>query len=491
MTGTSSWAGPASGTTHEQQNLSLVVVPTVVATGMDKIALFWEALSGASGYNVYRSSVSGGPYVRLNVQPVNTFDPGPGVVNGRLFIDENLSFGTEYFYVVRPVFPGNIEGSSGPEDSDLPSLSAIPWDSGNAGAIFQKVDQFVSGWASGERGTIYGPNGVAYFRAASGVAPVVLAAAGPRYVSGRTFEFCGVPHAIPQKPEPPSDAKEGESPLEPTTPPTGPFRGVYSKNNNTTFTALVSLPNGSEFFNIERLTQPERSNSGDTAYIYTGGILPPYYIDAGFIRGSNSLPGWGMIIIHAEPNPNYDKKGPTGVKDMRRYLHITSTPQDQGVNNRLFAGGVVRMTFTMPASAAPKAAAVLRVYAGDGGSLAYYSPSESGIWNQEKTVTMEQIAIPASRFKGKDASKVSTKMVNSIAQAIGGDHPDATPNMSLIHTNSYVKGTVWNEVRVNSADFDSGNVARAGAYPFDRRYIHYDTTNQWFNEQTVYLKTKP
>lgn len=58
------------------------------------VTLIWKASkSSVNGYNVYRATKSGGPYVRIN----------PGLVQGLGFQDQDVKSGTTYYYVIRAV----------------------------------------------------------------------------------------------------------------------------------------------------------------------------------------------------------------------------------------------------------------------------------------------------------------------------------------------------------------------------------------------------
>ncbi|TAM83909.1 MAG: hypothetical protein EPN47_03610 [Acidobacteria bacterium] len=66
------------------------------------VGLSWSDSSPtASGYNVYRSSTSGGPYTRLN----------SNLLSGRSFSDNNVQAGHMYFYVTTAVNSSNTESA--------------------------------------------------------------------------------------------------------------------------------------------------------------------------------------------------------------------------------------------------------------------------------------------------------------------------------------------------------------------------------------------
>ena len=67
---------------------------TITATAANSIDLSWSSVSGAVGYNVYRSTTSGSGYVKIN---------GSTPVTGTSFVDQNTTPGTTYYYVVTSV----------------------------------------------------------------------------------------------------------------------------------------------------------------------------------------------------------------------------------------------------------------------------------------------------------------------------------------------------------------------------------------------------
>lgn len=81
------------------------VTPPAAPTGLTatagrrKITLNWNASSGATGYNVKRSNVSGGPYAVIQANVTTT-----------TYTDSNLPQGATYYYVVSAV---NSAGESG------------------------------------------------------------------------------------------------------------------------------------------------------------------------------------------------------------------------------------------------------------------------------------------------------------------------------------------------------------------------------------------
>jgi hypothetical protein len=87
-----------------------------VAEGNARLDLFWDPVAGAAGYNVYRSPLSGGGWVKLNADPLlDTQYSDTGVENGRL-----------YFYVASALDGFDNESAYSDEASGLPHLT-IGW----------------------------------------------------------------------------------------------------------------------------------------------------------------------------------------------------------------------------------------------------------------------------------------------------------------------------------------------------------------------------
>jgi glycosidase len=88
----------------------------VTSEGNARVGLEWNGVAGAASYDVFRSPVSGGGYVKANGAPVT----------GTSFTDTGLANAQTYFFVVRAVdSAGNASGDSN-EVSALPHLT-IGW----------------------------------------------------------------------------------------------------------------------------------------------------------------------------------------------------------------------------------------------------------------------------------------------------------------------------------------------------------------------------
>ncbi len=87
---------------------------TLSGTGVQAVAhsvtLTWTAsTSTVSGYNVYRSSVSGGPYTKMN----------SSLIAGTSYVDSAVTAGQTYFYVVTSVTSGSVESANSAEVSAI------------------------------------------------------------------------------------------------------------------------------------------------------------------------------------------------------------------------------------------------------------------------------------------------------------------------------------------------------------------------------------
>src|SRR5207237_1641606 len=86
-------SGTASGTSFSSNASATLVVEALTGTGVaqHQVQLSWGASSssGVTGYNVYRGSVSGGPYTKINL----------ALIVGTTYSDSSVQAGKTYFYV--------------------------------------------------------------------------------------------------------------------------------------------------------------------------------------------------------------------------------------------------------------------------------------------------------------------------------------------------------------------------------------------------------
>ncbi len=112
-----------------------------LCTGDSKIALYWDAMPGATGYNIYRGLGAGGENYTtpINgatpVSPNSTSYPGSPTL---MYSDTGLTNGTIYYYTIRAIYPTGISSVSS-EDSEAPDSSGVPWDTRNSGSITNAI----------------------------------------------------------------------------------------------------------------------------------------------------------------------------------------------------------------------------------------------------------------------------------------------------------------------------------------------------------------
>jgi poly(3-hydroxybutyrate) depolymerase len=117
-------AGRRAGATPSQAVVGEFGAPSGLVVGdftHRQVALRWDAVAGAVGYNVYRSTLAGGPYgrnQRLNAR----------LVESPLFVDTGPRPRTEYFYVVRAVNRSNRESLDSIEVGMLTASRPPPCD---------------------------------------------------------------------------------------------------------------------------------------------------------------------------------------------------------------------------------------------------------------------------------------------------------------------------------------------------------------------------
>jgi hypothetical protein len=105
---------PGSVTVTSNATNSPATTITLSGTGVQAVShsvtLTWTASTSAvSGYNVYRSTVSGGPYTKLTATPVSS----------TTYVDSAVSASQTYFYVLTSVDGSGVESANSAEVSAL------------------------------------------------------------------------------------------------------------------------------------------------------------------------------------------------------------------------------------------------------------------------------------------------------------------------------------------------------------------------------------
>jgi hypothetical protein len=113
VTFTPAGTGPIPGSVTVTSNAtnspaSITLSGTGVQPVSHSVTLTWTAsTSTVSGYNVYRSTVSGGPYTKLNST----------LIAATTYVDSTVQASTTYFYVVTSVDSSNVESANSAEVS--------------------------------------------------------------------------------------------------------------------------------------------------------------------------------------------------------------------------------------------------------------------------------------------------------------------------------------------------------------------------------------
>lgn len=99
-------------------NVSAPAAPqNLSATARDgQVALAWTPVAGATYYRIKRATIEDGPYLTI---------AGGFATAASTFIDDTVTVGTKYFYVVSAVASG-VEGAESVEASTLSPLPAVP-----------------------------------------------------------------------------------------------------------------------------------------------------------------------------------------------------------------------------------------------------------------------------------------------------------------------------------------------------------------------------
>lgn len=512
---------------------------TAAATGANKITLYWTGIPTASGYDIYRSAASGGPY-SLIAANVDSLDPGPGLTNTYMYTDTGLTTGTEYYYVVYAIVSG-LEATESNEDMATPDPSAIPWDTANAATIVSllstdvemdaapNVDEDTDDEYPTEAGllTAVGPDGVMYQgNYLDGSAP---AAFGP---STSYDEYSGImTFSDGTAASMPGDDTYGADPLAAPILNTGEsrlfsmvsaaddtsfggngtgiWREVISQPGAGGFAGTAQLPNTSNGQQIQAFVRPypRKGLYSDACCIYTGGNdADGHFLDVGLMAqadmGGNYTPGWIPFVSG-------------GALHRASWGRGTDTVRGQ-VNNGNLAGHKIavtnetRMQFMTPAlSDVPAGTVMLNLGVPIngllGGAINVYVIDDTGTLSPAPP-TQYNYATFVYYVGGwtKQGNKMfQVKRINSIAQTlqyknnfgvlVHRGYPQPRTNEMFLedYTSLYSAGWGWaadpKGVMINMDDRwqtwtdDSSLTYRAGAYPFG--YYHCVT---WFDQNAYF-----
>ena len=159
--------------------------PTNLATGAvtaSQVPLTWTASVSTTvvGYNVYRGTVSGGPYTKVNLS----------LVNGTSYTDTTVASGTTYYYVVTAVDPNNLESVTSLAMSTM--TPPLPATALTASAV--PAGQVTLNWTASTTGSVSGYNVYRSTSSGTGYAKIAGPVPGTTYqdlsvTSGQTYYY--------------------------------------------------------------------------------------------------------------------------------------------------------------------------------------------------------------------------------------------------------------------------------------------------------------
>lgn len=109
---------------------------TAVATGSDRVALYWQTVPHCTGYRIYRADDPAGTDVLITPRPVTPIDKSPEVKDRLLYLDRGLKAGRTYAYRVTALFANGKEATSY-DAVDTTGPDAIPFDSHDPSRIMK------------------------------------------------------------------------------------------------------------------------------------------------------------------------------------------------------------------------------------------------------------------------------------------------------------------------------------------------------------------
>lgn len=507
VTGSSAWSNVASATTPQGPTATVLLL-NVAGVSTSKIALYWNGVVGASGYNLYRGMSASGPFVRLNPTPIAPVDPGPGLSNAYMYVDTGLMSGTYYYYYVAPVIGGS-EGTSSGIEYACPGPNAIPYDTGNPTLITNAARNNAmssSRYVSGAMDIVQGPNGVTYASAFNGQ-PAIAYSTSASYdlatnmytdsdglVSPTTQDYKALlPSAGSALSEPKGMFGVCEpipqlSGYNPTTPGTGPFRKVEANTGHWGIWGAVVLPTGSSVSGLtggKPKAQVTTSDVLSTAYIYSGidSDSQNVHCDVGFQMANAANWGWKPYAL---------SKG-----------HGGTTPLKVQGYQAIMVVGSPMVTFMVCSSVSSGIADQngLLIIDGMSGAATFH-------WTNASLSGPQPPAYEYTVFCGgvhaNNLNQCKLKRVNSIAQRLkspvvgGGWTGDGAipngPGGGLYMDGAKVIGSSWGDpfvgVTLDGGEMDDTMTYKQGSYP-GKPYCSWTVQNEYFWETNIIVQTSP
>jgi len=533
------------------QTATLNITPSLylaaAATGSTKVTLYWNGISGASGYNVYRGTVSGGPYA-LVASNITTADPGPGMTGSFMYSDTaGLTSGTEYFYIVWAVQSGAQTVQSN-EASDTPQAGAVPWDTGDPVQILNAettqlnvvlpydIDPATGYFFPADVGllTVQGPNGVMYESADTEGDPVTSYASPGSYDStnGQLVMSDGTTIPVPSADDTASLGARGMASHEYSLFRPFALPANYNQDFDHQFAPsqgiqreVISLPGYVALSTTElvfpspetspgnvRLAQSGRPEQRDSGDIYTGGLIREGYDGRPLFRTELDA---GLTLASSDPVKDPAWQPVTFNYFNRNHLVTPGRPKTVTVNGQVLTGYEVVLLYG-------DAAHPLRMSFVTGGMNPAYLQGQVALhfMGQYRKITRTPVTraitssgaklmgavtlvSPQPQWRWRNRYHMIIKRVNSIAQNIPA-------RREQLHNGSFMYGGAWGgatgaanyDGQLYGADdyqhyWDAGSTWLAGGYPYATTdglnygtgYLYYRTGQAFYSENHINLST--
>jgi fibronectin type 3 domain-containing protein len=313
VSGSGATSNPGNGGANPGPNPSSGATIPAVPTGLQatpgnaQISLAWTASTGATSYNVKRSTTTGGPYTKIS---------SPSSAH---FTDTGLANGTTYFYVVSALNSAG-ESANSPEASAKPTAPAhapaaptgLTATGGNA--------QVSLAWAASTGATNYH---VKRSTASGGPYIQVAAPAGTNFtdtsLANGTIYFYVV-SALNSSGESPNSGQASAMPTAPTQPPAAPT-GLQAVAGNAQVALTWTASANSTSYNIKRGT----TSGGPYAEIASATTTS--FTDTGLTNGTTYFYVLSALnSVGQSPNSNQASATPTAPSNGTPDVTITINP---------------------------------------------------------------------------------------------------------------------------------------------------------------------
>lgn len=245
---------------------SAPATPTGLAAtaGNAQITLSWSADSGATGYYVKRSTITGGPYTQIATQSSTTY------------ADAGLTNGTKYFYVVAAYNSAGASANSA-EASATPTLPPPSAPTGLSAAAGNT--QITLTWTASAGATSYHVKRSTTSRAETQIsAPTANSFTDTGLTNGAKYFY--VVSAVNAGGESANSSEVSATPTAPATPPPTPT-GLQATPGNTQVALTWNATTGATSYHVKRST-----TSGGPFNSTLASPTGTNYTDAAVINGT-------------------------------------------------------------------------------------------------------------------------------------------------------------------------------------------------------------